>query len=93
MNVNSIRNNCEQLKEILLKYKDILAVTETKLDETFLEFLMDGFCKPYQLDKNKNGEGIMLFVRDTIWSKILEKQIFPDDVESIFVELHFRKRK
>ena len=70
-------------------------MTETKLDETFLEslFLMDGFSKPYRLDRNKNGGGVMIFIRDTISSKILEKHIFPNDVESIFVELNFRKCK
>ena len=56
----------------------ILAVTETKLDENFLYalFLMDGFFKPYRLDKNKNGGGIMIFIRDTISSKILENIFF-----------------
>ena len=79
----------------MLKYIDILVVTETKLDETFLEslFLMDGFSKPYRLDRNKNGGGIMIFIRDTISSKTLEKHIFPNNVESIFVELDFRKCK
>ena len=48
LNINSIRNKFEQLKETVLKYIDILVVTETKLDEIFLEslFLMDGFSKP-----------------------------------------------
>ena len=79
----------------MLKYIDILVVTETKLDETFLEslFLMDGFSKPYRLDRNKNGGGIMIFIRDTISSKILEKHVSPNVVESIFVELNFRKCK
>ena len=54
---------------------------------------MDRFSKPYRLDRNKNGGGIMIFIRDTISSKILEKHVFPNDVESIFVELNFRKRK
>ena len=78
LNINSIRNKFEQLKETVLKYIDILVVTETKLDETFLEslFLMDGFSKPYRLDRNKNGGGVMIFIRDTISSKILEKHIF-----------------
>ena len=35
----------------------------------------------------------MMFIRDTISSKILEKHIFPNDVKIIFVELHFRKFK
>ena len=52
LNINSIRNKFEQLKETVLHFIDILVVTETKLDETFLEslFLMDGFSKPYRLD-------------------------------------------
>ena len=54
---------------------------------------MDGFSKPYRLDGNKHGEGITIFIRQTISSKILEKHIFPSDVESIFVELNFRKCK
>ena len=35
----------------------------------------------------------MILVRDIISSKILKKQIFPDDIESIFVEINFRKSK
>ena len=95
LNINSIRNKFEQLKETVLKYIDILVVTETKLDETFLEslFLMDGFSKPYRLDRNKNGGRIMIFIRDTISSKILEKHIFSNNFESIFVEFNFRKCK
>ena len=93
LNINSIRNKYKQLKETVLKYIYILVVTEAKLDENFLEslFLMDGFPKPYRLDRNKNGGGIMIFIRHTILSKILEKHIFLNDVESIFVQLNFSK--
>ena len=35
LNIHSIRNKFEQLKEAVPKYIDILVVTETKLDETF----------------------------------------------------------
>ena len=82
LNINSFGNKFEKLKETVLKYIDILVVTETKLDETFLEslFLMNSFSKPYRLDKNKNGGGIIIFMPNTIF-------------ESIFVELSFRKCK
>ena len=87
ININSIR------KEPVLKYIDILVATETsKLDEKSL-FLMDSLSKPCILDRNKNGDEIMIFIRDTISGEILEKLIFPNDVESIFVELSFRKYK
>ena len=54
---------------------------------------MDGFSKPYRLDRNKNRGGTMIFIHDTSSSKILEKHVFPNDIESIFVELNFRKCK
>ena len=59
LNIISIINIFEQLKETVLKYIDIIVVTETKLDETFLDslFLTDGFSKPYRFDRNKNGGG------------------------------------
>ena len=62
LNISSIRNKFEQSKETVLKYIGILVVTETKLDETFLEslFLIDGFSKPYRLDRNKNEGEIMI---------------------------------
>ena len=96
LNINSIRRNkFEQLKETVLKYINILVVTETKLVETFLGslFLMDGFFKPCRLDRNKIGGGIMVFIHNTISRKILEKHIFAINVESIFVELNLRKCK
>ena len=62
LNISSIRNKFEQSKETVLKYIGILVVSETKLDETFLEslFLIDGFSKPYRLDRNKNEGEIMI---------------------------------
>ena len=35
LNINSLTNKFDQLKEIVLKYIDILVITETKLDDTF----------------------------------------------------------
>ena len=47
----------------------------------------------YRFEKNKDGSRIMIFIRDTIYSKILEEHIFPYNVESIFVEINVRKCK
>ena len=54
---------------------------------------MNGFFKPYRLDRKKNGDGIMIFIGDTISSKILEKLIFTNDIETNLVGLNFRERK
>ena len=94
LNINSIRNEFDQLKDTVLKYTDILILAETKL-ETFLtsQFLMDGFSKPYRFDRNKYGGGVMIYIRNTIRSKILEKHSCPNNIECLFIELNFRKCK
>ena len=48
---------------------------------------------PYRQDRNRNGGGIMIYIRDDIPSKLLTKHVFPDDIEGLFVELNFRKSK
>ena len=95
ININSISSKFEQLKELVLKHVDILVVTETKLDDTFpnSQFHMDGFSSPYRLDRNRNGGGLMIFVKEDIPNKLLIKHNFPDDIEDLFIELNFRKSK
>ena len=48
-------------------------VSETKIDDTFPinQFIIDGYNAPFRLDHNKNGGGIMLFVREGIPVKLL----------------------
>ena len=68
----------DQLKETVLKYVDVLVVTETKLDDTFLtsQFLVTGFSVPYRLDRNRNGGGIIIFIRDDIPRRVLMSMFF-----------------
>ena len=42
---------------------------------------------PYRLDQNRNGCGIMIFIRDDIPSRVLTKHVFPDNIEGLFIEL------
>jgi len=60
-------------------------ISETKLDESFPKgnFLIDGFCKPYRLDRDSNGGGIMLYVREDIPSNDISYDDKP--IESYFV--------
>ena len=81
LNINSLPNNFDQLREIgeiVLKYVDVLVVTETKLDDTFLmsQFLVTGFSVPHRLDRHRNGGGIMIFIRDDIPSRMLRSMFF-----------------
>ena len=95
LNINSLPNKFDQLREIVLIYADVLVVTEAKLDDTFLtsQYLVTGFSVPYRLDRNRNGDGIMIFTRDDIPNRVLTKHVFPDDIEGLFIELNFRKTK
>ena len=59
-------------------------ISETKLDDWFpsAQFLLDGFSKPYGLDRCSNGCGILLYIRDDILS-------ISNKTESTFAEIHF----
>ena len=46
---------------------------------------------PYRVDRNGNGRGIMLFVREDIPSKLLSVENSP--TEAFFIEIDLRKKK
>ena len=68
-------------------------ITETKLDDTFPlgQFYVEGFTMRYRLDRNPNGGGVIIYVREDIPSQILEKHKLPQDVEGMFVEQTLEK--
>ena len=95
LNINSIPNKFEQWKDLFMQYFDILVLSKTKLDGTFptAQFLGNDFSEPYRLNRNRNGEGVMIYIRDDIPSKLLDKHVFPYDIEGLFVELDSEKCK
>ena len=95
LNINSIRAKFDQLKFIIKDNIDILILTETKIDNSFpdSQFIIEGFSKPYRLDRNAHGGGILIYVREDIPSKQLNKHMFAEDIEGIFVEINLRKCK
>ena len=68
-------------------------ISETKLDETFpaAQFSLQGFCNPYRFDRNRNGGGIMLYIRQDIPSRLIEKKL-RNNSEYFFVENNLRKK-
>ena len=78
LNINSLPNKFNQLKELVLKYADTLILTETKLDDSFpnSQFLVDGFSEPFRIDKNRSGGVVMIYVRHDIPIKLLTKHFF-----------------
>ena len=66
-------------------------ISETKLDPYFPtgQFRIHGFSEPYRFDRNGNGGGILLYIRENIASKlILTKMI----LEGFFVKINLRKK-
>ena len=66
LNVNSIRNKFEFLSEQVKSNVDVLMVSETKIDISFLvgNFLICGFSPLYRLDRGSKGGEIMLYIRE-----------------------------
>ena len=66
ININFFPAKLEQVKEVVLKNVDTLVITQTKLDDTFPlgQFYVEGFVMPYRIDGNRNGGGVMIYVRE-----------------------------
>ena len=47
---------------------------------------------PYRFDCNRNGGGIMLYIREDIASRLIERKV-RNKVEYFFVEINLRKKK
>ena len=95
-NINSLTFKFDELRLLVTGIFDILIITETKLGdtlrvETLSQFHIDSFSTPYRLDRNRNGGGILIYIREDIPSKIVTKHCFPKDIEALFFELNFRK--
>ena len=85
----------DQLQVIIDNSVDILTIQETKLNKevTDEQLMIHGYEKPYRLDRNSNGGGVLVYVREGIPSKELGKHTFTRDIEGIFIEINLRKTK
>ena len=74
---------------------DNLIITETKLDDSFPinQFIIDGYSPQFRADRNKNGGGIIIYVRDGIPCRELNDHPSPKNVEGIFLEINLRSSK
>ena len=93
LNINSLRLTFDSLAQKITGNVDIHMISETKLDNSFQEgqFLIEGYSKPYRIDLNFHGGGIMLYVRADIPSKLLSTELLP--MEDFYVEINLHKKK
>ena len=76
LNINSLTYKFDSLVEILHSNVDILLISETKTDFSFptAPFKIEGYTT-YWLDRNSNGGGILLYVREDIPSTLLNTEL------------------
>ena len=77
--INSLRCKFDSLAQILHSNVDILLVSETKIDSSFPtgQFKIEGYTT-YRLDRNSNGGGILLYVREDIPSTFLNTELLAE---------------
>ena len=70
-------------------------VSETKIDDTLFasQFLIEGFLKPFRLDRTAKGGGILLFIREDIPCKYIKQITLNNSFEGFFVELNLRSKE
>ena len=93
LNINLLRNKFDMLSELIKGFVDVFMIFETKLDDSFPEsqLFIDGYHTPFRCDRNGNGGGTLLFVREDIPAKVIHCD-FPTS-ESFFVEINLHKKK
>ena len=72
---------------------DILKISGTKLNESFptSQFSVNGFSSLHHCDRNCNGGGILLYIREDIQSKLLS---IKGDLTKVFlVAINLRNEK
>ena len=71
LNINFLRNIFDSLVRMLHNNLDILFISETKIDSSFptAQFQRGGYTT-YSLDRNANGGGIPLYIREDIPSSL-----------------------
>lgn len=94
VNIISLRNKIELLREIVRDKVDMLMISETKLGSSFPEaqFYMDSYSKPHRLDRSGKGEGIMLYAREETPSKLIQPVCHKLDKEHFLLEINLKRK-
>ena len=73
LNINSLRNKFDSLKNTIGRNIDIVLIFNTKLDYSFpsAKFKIDGFNAAFTIDRNRKESGLLMDVRENIPSRQL----------------------
>ena len=92
ININSIRSKLDSLFEFTYGLVDFLAVSETKLDNSFPtgQFNLPRFRTPYRKDLSGKSGGLLVYVNSNIPPKVLKIPDCPSDIQVIPVEINLK---
>ena len=92
LNINSARNKFNLLSDIIKNNIDTLIISEIKLNSSFpnRQFQIHGYSEPYRFDRNENGGGIIVFIREDMPTKLTDSQM---KIKRFFMELNLRRNK
>ena len=95
LNINSIRNKFNNFSDMIDQNIDIICLAETKIDSSYPKsnFHMPGYSSPFRLDVNDRSGGLLVYVKEHIISKELNKFKIPDGIQLIPFEINLRKAK
>ena len=95
MDVNFFAPEIDAIRTIIPGNVDIIVFSETKLDDSYpsAQLLINGFGKPFRLDRNAYGGCLLIYVRSDIPCKQLNKHEVSESIEGIFIEINSRKLK
>ena len=92
LNIESIGNRFYFLESEATKHLDILLISETKIDKSFpmIQFLLGAFFRPYIIDHCANGGGILLYIKEEIFSCLLAEYKISDNTKCFFIDVNIR---
>ena len=95
ININSVRNKLKNLVDVVNDNFDVLAIAETKLNDSFpdSQFLIQGYKAPYRLDKTDTSGGILVYIKNGLPSTRLNIFSIPEDIQVVLVEITLKKSK
>ena len=96
VNINSIRHKFDSFFEFTCGLVDFLAVSETKLDSSFLkgQFNIPEFRTPYRKDLSGKSERLFVYVNSNIPSKVVANtSSCPSNIQAMPVETNLNKQK
>ena len=72
-----------------------IKLTRRKIDRTFpsSQFYINGFKEPFRFDRDKNGSGLLIYVREGVPAKLKTDFTLPSNIECGIIEINLNKKK